>query len=31
VMLTDIGSLLRNTGVAEQLYKEGVTIEGPAE
>jgi uncharacterized protein YbaP (TraB family) len=31
VMLTDIGSLLRSTGVAEQLHKEGVIIEGPAE
>lgn len=31
VMLTDVGSLLRSTGVAEQLHNEGVTIEGPAE
>jgi uncharacterized protein YbaP (TraB family) len=31
VMLTDIGSLLRTTGVAEELHKEGVVIEGPAE
>jgi len=31
VMLTDIGSLLRQTGVAEELHKEGVIIEGPAE
>jgi uncharacterized protein YbaP (TraB family) len=31
VMLTDIGSLLRTTGVAEQLHKEGAIIEGPAE
>jgi uncharacterized protein YbaP (TraB family) len=31
VMLTDIGSLLRTTGVAEELHKEGVIIEGPAE
>jgi uncharacterized protein YbaP (TraB family) len=31
VMLTDIGSLLRSTGVAEALHKEGVLIEGPAE
>ena len=31
VLLTDIGSLLRSTGVAEELHKEGVVIEGPAE
>jgi uncharacterized protein YbaP (TraB family) len=31
VMLTDIGSLLRTTGVAEALHKEGIVIEGPAE
>lgn len=31
VLLTDIGSLLRQTGVAEVLQKEGITIEGPAE
>jgi uncharacterized protein YbaP (TraB family) len=31
VMLTDIGSLLRSTGVAEALHKEGITVEGPAE
>lgn len=31
VMLADIGALLRNTGVAEQLHAQGVTIEGPGE
>lgn len=31
VMLTDIGSLLRQTGVVDELHKEGVVIEGPAE
>lgn len=31
VMLSDLGSLLRSTGVAEELHKEGVIIEGPAE
>ncbi|MDE2112772.1 MAG: TraB/GumN family protein [Alphaproteobacteria bacterium] len=31
VMLVDIGSLLRNTGVAEKLRAHGVVIEGPAE
>jgi hypothetical protein len=31
VMLIDIGSLLRNTGVAEKLRAQGVVIEGPAE
>lgn len=31
VMLVDIGSLLRNTGVAEKLRAQGVAIEGPAE
>jgi uncharacterized protein YbaP (TraB family) len=31
VMLVDIGSLLRNTGVAEKLRAEGIAIEGPAE
>jgi uncharacterized protein YbaP (TraB family) len=31
VLLTDIGGLLRNTGVAQQLRSDGVTIEGPAE
>jgi uncharacterized protein YbaP (TraB family) len=31
VMLVDIGSLLRNTGVAEKLRAQGVVIEGPAE
>ncbi len=31
VLVTDIGSLLRNTGVVEKLHAEGLTIEGPAE
>jgi uncharacterized protein YbaP (TraB family) len=31
VLVTDIGSLLRNTGVAEKLHAQGVIIEGPAE
>jgi uncharacterized protein YbaP (TraB family) len=31
VLITDVGSLLRNTGIAEKLHAEGVTIEGPAE
>ncbi|GAA0550302.1 uncharacterized protein YbaP (TraB family) [Rhizomicrobium palustre] len=31
VMVADIGAILRQTGVAEVLHKEGVTIEGPAE
>ena len=31
VMLVDIGSLLRNTGVAEKLRAQGVVIEGPAD
>ena len=31
VMLADIGSLLRNDGVAEKLRAQGVIIEGPAE
>lgn len=31
VMLADIGSLLRQTGVADELRKEGIVIEGPAE
>jgi hypothetical protein len=31
VMLIDIGSLLRNTGVAEKLRAQGVVIEGPPE
>jgi uncharacterized protein YbaP (TraB family) len=31
VMIVDIGSLLRSTGVAEELHKEDVVIEGPAE
>lgn len=31
VLVTDVGSLLRNTGVAEKLHAQGVIIEGPAE
>lgn len=31
IMLVDIGSLLRNTGVIEKLRAQGVVIEGPAE
>ena len=31
VMLVDIGSLLRNTGVIEKLREKGIAIEGPAE
>jgi len=31
VLVTDVGPLLRNTGVVEKLHAEGVTIEGPAE
>ncbi len=31
VMLADIGSLLRGTGVVEQLHAKGFVIEGPAE
>lgn len=31
VLVTDVGSLLRSTGVAEQLHKEGLIIEGPPE
>lgn len=31
VLITDIGPLLRNTGVVEKLHAEGLTIEGPAE
>ena len=31
VMVADIGALLRSTGVAEELTKEGIVIEGPAE
>lgn len=31
VLITDVGSLLRNTGVVEKLHAEGITIEGPAE
>jgi uncharacterized protein YbaP (TraB family) len=31
ILLTDIGSLLRNSGVAEKLRAEGVIIEGPGE
>ena len=31
VMLVDIGSLLRSTGVVEKLRAQGVVIEGPAE
>jgi uncharacterized protein YbaP (TraB family) len=31
VMLADIGSLLRNDGVAQKLREQGVMIEGPAE
>jgi uncharacterized protein YbaP (TraB family) len=31
ILLTDIGSLLRNSGVVEKLRAQGVTIEGPGE
>jgi len=31
VMLTDIGSLLRGTGVVDQLHAKGILIEGPTE
>jgi uncharacterized protein YbaP (TraB family) len=31
VLVTDVGHLLRNTGVVEKLHAEGLTIEGPAE
>jgi len=31
IMLVDIGSLLRNTGVVEKLRAQGVVIEGPAQ
>jgi hypothetical protein len=31
ILLTDIGSLLRNSGVVEKLRAEGVIIEGPGE
>lgn len=31
VMVADIGDMLRNTGVAEQLHTKGITVEGPAE
>lgn len=31
VMMMDVGSLLRNSGVADKLRAQGVTIEGPAE
>jgi uncharacterized protein YbaP (TraB family) len=31
VLVTDVGPLLRSTGVIEKLHAEGLTIEGPAE
>lgn len=31
VLVTDVGPLLRNTGVVEKLHDEGIVIEGPAE
>jgi len=31
VLVTDVGPLLRNTGVVEKLRAEGIVIEGPAE
>lgn len=31
VLVTDVGPLLRNTGVIEKLHAEGIEVEGPAE
>lgn len=31
VLVTDVGSLLRNTGVAEKLHAKGIIVEGPVE